>query len=99
MNVLHRRLGLSFFETRAKKNRRRASIRSILLKTSNSKDEEFIQLWKETGCTKSYHACASRTDARRQRSVHVDDGGGLRAGDAEPLKLVTEEETELLEYW
>lgn len=40
---------------------------------------------------------ASRTDARRQRGVHVDDGGGLRAADAEPRELVPEEKPELLQ--
>lgn len=39
---------------------------------------------------------ASRTDARRQRRVHVDDGGGFRAGDAEAGEPVPEEEPELL---
>lgn len=40
---------------------------------------------------------ASRTDATGQRSVHVDDGGGLRAGDAEPRELVAEQQPELLQ--
>lgn len=39
---------------------------------------------------------ASRTDATGQRGVHVDDGGGLRAGDAEPRELVAEQQPELL---
>lgn len=41
----------------------------------------------------------ARTDARGQGRVHVDDGGGLRAGDAEPGELVAEEQAELLEDW
>lgn len=40
---------------------------------------------------------ASRTDAASERHVHVDDGGGLRAADAEPGELVAEQQPELLQ--
>lgn len=56
-------------------------------------------MWKVVMVSESYHARASRTDARRQGRVHVDDGGGLRAGDAEALELIAEEEAELLQDW
>lgn len=41
---------------------------------------------------------ASRTDARGQGGVHVDNGRRLRAADAETGEFVTEQEPELLEH-